>query len=297
MSRGRALAGAVLMLLGVGVVWGLSFTLSKVVTSAGAHPFAIAFWQCLGGALTLRALGLRPPLNGRHLRFFALVGLLGAALPSSLIYMAAGRGLSAGALSVCVAVVPMITFALSALIGVERASARRAAGLGLGFAAVLTLIGPGTADASLWALAALGAAASYASENVYIGIRRPPGSSSFALLAGILWTAALYLAPLALFSGRAIPLSVPPGPVEAAFVLQMLGNLLAYGGFVALVSRAGPVFASQVSYVVTLAGVGWGGLFLGERHPELFWLALGLMLTGLALSLPRPRAAAAPATP
>lgn len=54
---------------------------------------------------------------------------------------------------------------------------------------------------------------------------------------------------------------------------------------------AGPVFASQTAYVITLAGMFWGILLLGERHSLYVWGALVLMLTGLALVRPRERLA------
>jgi drug/metabolite transporter (DMT)-like permease len=56
------------------------------------------------------------------------------------------------------------------------------------------------------------------------------------------------------------------------------------------VGRAGPVFAAQVSYLVTLFGVTWAMLFLGEGYSALVLAALALMLAGLALVQPRPRA-------
>lgn len=274
------------LLLGVGAVWGLSFTLSRVVVSGGGHPFAIAFWQCLGGATILALLGRRPPRDAAHLRFFAVTGLLGAALPSTLVYTAA-QHLSAGALSVCMALAPMAALGVCAALGIERIAASRAAGVALGLAAVWLLAAPEGGAPAAWALLAVGAACSYAAENVWLALRRPAGLGAFDALAGILAAAALMLAPLALATGRPAPVALRADPVLAAFLVQMLGNLLAYGGFVALVGRSGAIFASQVAYVVTLCGVAWGAAILGETHPPAFWLAAAVMLAGLFLTLPR----------
>ena len=52
---------------------------------------------------------------------------------------------------------------------------------------------------------------------------------------------------------------------------------------------AGAVFASQVSYVVTLAGVFLSALILGEAYSGWVWAALTLMIGGLALVQPRSR--------
>ena len=52
-------------------------------------------------------------------------------------------------------------------------------------------------------------------------------------------------------------------------------------------SRAGPVFAAQVAYIVTLAGVVLGMAVLGEQNSGWVWLSLLLMMLGLALVQPR----------
>ena len=281
----RALA----LLAATGAVWGLSFTLSRIVASGGGAPLTIAFWQAAIGAGALWALGRRPPRDRRALVFFAVAGVLGAALPSALIYTAA-RHVSAGTLAVCMALVPLATFGFCAVIGIDRLAARRLGGLALGLCAVWLLVSPDGSAPLGWTLLAVGAALSYASENVWLALRRPPESGAFETLCGILTAAALMLGPLSMATGRIWPFGASMGAAETAFAVQAIGNLLAYGGFVHLVGKAGPVFASQVAYVVTTAGVGWGAALLGERHDPAFWLAAALMAAGLALTLPRPAA-------
>ena len=61
----------------------------------------------------------------------------------------------------------------------------------------------------------------------------------------------------------------------------------AYGGFYYLVLRAGPVYASQCAYVVTLAGVLWGMLIYGEAHSGWIWASLAAMIVALSLVKPR----------
>jgi drug/metabolite transporter (DMT)-like permease len=80
------------------------------------------------------------------------------------------------------------------------------------------------------------------------------------------------------------------GPAEQALLAISPINLLAYVAYVWLAARAGAVFASQIGYVVTISGVFWGAMLLGERPGPVIWLSLGLMLAGI--SLVRPRAAA-----
>ena len=74
---------------------------------------------------------------------------------------------------------------------------------------------------------------------------------------------------------------------ELALIAMTFAHILAYGGFVWLIGRAGPVFAAQVAYVVTLTGVFLGIVILGEVHSTWVWLSLVLMMAGLALVQPR----------
>ena len=46
------------------------------------------------------------------------------------------------------------------------------------------------------------------------------------------------------------------------------------------------VFTAQISYVVTLTGITNSMLFLGESYSSWVWLAVSLMLVGLALVQP-----------
>jgi drug/metabolite transporter (DMT)-like permease len=80
------------------------------------------------------------------------------------------------------------------------------------------------------------------------------------------------------------------GAAEWAMIGAAAVNTAAYTGYVWLIGRAGAVFAAQVAYLVTLFGVGWAMLILGERYSIWVWAAMALMLLGLALVQPRPAA-------
>ena len=54
-----------------------------------------------------------------------------------------------------------------------------------------------------------------------------------------------------------------------------------------MVGRAGAVFSSQVSYLVTGFGVFWAMLLLGEGYLPYIWAALGMILFGLFLVQPK----------
>ena len=56
--------------------------------------------------------------------------------------------------------------------------------------------------------------------------------------------------------------------------------------FIKLVKNHGPVFASQVNYLVTISGIMWGYIILSEVHSMRFWVSLFLIIGGLFLVRP-----------
>lgn len=99
--------------------------------------------------------------------------------------------------------------------------------------------------------------------------------------------------PVALGSGQWIDPRPPYGIPDYAQMAGSTAHVLVYSGYVWLVGRAGPVFAVQISYLVTLFGVFWAYLLLDESYPPLVWASLALMLLGMALVQPRRKAALA----
>jgi len=292
-AAGANRAWAWMLLLASGIVWGVTFSLAKVATAGGAHPLGIALWQGIfGGALLLAFAALRRrrlPLDRQHLEFYLICGLLGTAVPSTLFFYAAGH-LSAGVMSITLGTVPLLTFLLALPFALDRASWLRLSGLLLGMAAIVMIVAPEsslpTPDASFWVVVGVGAASCYALENTFIALRRPADSDAFTVLCGMLSAAAVLLAPLVFATGTFTSLAWPWTEVEWAVFGMAVINVLGYGTFIYLVTYAGPVFASQEAYVVTLAGVAWGMLLFGEVHSPWVWGALVAMIAGFALIKP-----------
>ena len=277
----------------IGLVWGMTGPLSKLSVSTGNHPIGIVFWNCVVGAAVLTPLlvltGKRLMLGRRYLIFFMICGFLGTALPNALSYHGY-RNLPVGVMSIMLALVPMMTLLLALPFGLERVEWRRIAGLGLGVAAVGLIVLP---DASLpepgqaiWVILPVIVTIAYAGENIYIAAQRPPGIGSLVILCGLSWGALIQITPVMLASGSWVDLA-HLGPAELAILANCALHLIAYGGFVWLITAGGPVFASQVAYIVVGMGVLGGMIVYGERHSPWVWAALALMFAGLALVKPR----------
>jgi drug/metabolite transporter (DMT)-like permease len=93
--------------------------------------------------------------------------------------------------------------------------------------------------------------------------------------------------PLALGSGQFIVPQAPFILADFTMVLSSIIHVIVYTGYVWLISRAGAVFAGQVSYIVTGSGVLWAMLLLGETYSLWVWMALACMGLGLMLVQPR----------
>ncbi len=282
-----------LVLIAIGIGWGVTGPLSKLAVSTGNHPIGVTFWNTVIDAVVLTAVmrisGRRLPLERRHLVFFLVCGLLGTALPNSLSYTAY-RHLPIGVMSITLALVPMATLLLALPLGIERPDPRRLFGLGLGVVAVGLIMLP---QASLpepgqaaWVALPVIVALAYAGENIYIAAARPPDIDALTILCGLFWGALILLTPLVLFSGAWFDIT-RLGPPEQAIVVNSALHMGAYLGFIWLIGQAGPVFASQVAYVVTGSGVVLGMIVYGERHSPWIWAALALMFAGLALVRPK----------
>ena len=286
----------VLLLLGLG--WGLSQPLGKIATSTGHGPFGLIFWQlvvCTGvlGAICLpRGRGL--VFTGPALRFYGVVAALGTLIPNATFYLSIAR-LPSGIMSILISAVPMIAFPIALLLGMERFGWGRLAGLCLGLLAVGLLAAPGAvlpdpAMAAFLPVALVGPLC-YALEGLYVARNGMAGMTPVQAMFGASVTGMVLCLPVALVTGQFFDPFADFGRAEAALALSSALHAVIYAAYVWLAFRAGAVFASQCSYIVTGAGIFWAMVILGERFPPSLWLSLVLLLSGVALVSPRERLA------
>lgn len=291
----------VLLCLGLG--WGMTQPLGKIATEDGHGPFGLIFWQLVVCVIVLGAICLP---RGRGLvftwpalRFYAIVAALGTLIPNATFYLSVAR-LPSGVMSMIISAVPMIAFPLAVVLGMERFGWLRLAGLCLGLAGVSLLAAPGAVlgpgMVAFLPVAMIGPLC-YALEGLYVARNGTAGMDPVQAMFGASVAGLVGCLPLALVTGQFFDPFAGFGRPELALAGSSAIHALIYAAYVWLAFRAGAVFASQCSYIVTGAGIFWAMALLGERFPPSLWLALVLLLCGVALVSPRDRAARDASTP
>jgi drug/metabolite transporter (DMT)-like permease len=255
--------------LSLAALWGSSFTLIKLALEGLAPAQLVLARLVLGAAVLLLiawARHVRLPASARVWAHLGGAALFGNVLPFLLLSYGE-RTAGAGIAGVLIGATPLLTLTVAyAALSSERASARKVAGLLIGFAGIVLVVAPwhDGGGSTAGKLACFGAAVSYAIGFVYV--RRflsPRGLAPLSLAAGQL------LAAVALQS-LAVPFLAGGTPTLTGRVLIGVGLLgvfstgLAYVLYFRLIGDVGATTASAVNYVVPIAAVLIGAAVLGE---------------------------------
>ena len=282
----------ILIILGLG--WGLSFTLGKIAITAGGTPIGLTFWQSLFSGLILLAY-----VFFRHGKIIipkkmflpiVIITFLSVVIPN-IIFYACVEHLDAGVLSISVSVIPLFTYLIAMGLRMDKFKVRRVIGLITGFCALLILILP---ENSLpdkrdipWVLPALNCALCYALENIYIDRLALQNFGPIRLVCAVSFVSAIITFLLSLVMDQFFILQ----PTNLHLFISTLGlgfiSATAYSIFIYLIGRAGSVFSSQVGYLVTFFGVVWGIIILGESHSVFVWISLAMIMMGIFLVQPK----------
>jgi len=288
-------------------IWGASFLLIKLGLD-GLSPAQIVLGRLvLAAAVLLVVVAVRrqplPPTPAvwGHV---TLMGVVANIVPFYLFAWGEQR-ISSGMAGVLNGTTPLFTLLIAmAALSDERWSLTRVVGLLVGFVGVVLVVAPWNdsgANALSGQLACLGAGACYGVAFVYT--RRfltNRGLSALALSAAQLSMAALLLL-LAAPVVAATPVRLSPSVVGSVVVLGAVGTGFAYLLYYRLITEAGAMSASMVTYLIPVVSVILGVVVLSEPLGWNVFVGAGIVIVGVAVaegrlgSGPAAGASAAPA--
>lgn len=296
---GNALSWAALLLLVV--IWGSTFagiTLGvETITPAWLVAGRLTSGACFLAVWMLGAGLLRPrsrPLGSARVTlkaaaWFAVIGIAATAAPF-VLYAHAAESVGSAVMAICNGGTPFATVLMAHFFVGDRLTARRIAGVMLGFLGLVVLVIPEFQDGAqaslIGILLAIVGAWLYAIGNIATRLAPhiEPVLASFFIVA---------MGAVASLGYAVVMEPFPANPstqsIIAMILLGLLPTAFAMFVYVWLIRRSGPVFVSFTTYMSPLWATGLGVLFLGE---ELHWSmvgALALILAGVAVANTRRR--------
>jgi drug/metabolite transporter (DMT)-like permease len=273
----------------VAVLWAGAFSAIKALLDHGMAAGDIALLRYLvaapGFALLLWRSGGLPGLTRRDAARLAAVGVL-VVVGYHVSLNVGTRYTTSGTAALVVALAPALTLVLATVLGLERATVRRGAGLAVAFAgvAVVVLLGAG-GELSLanakGPLVVLAAPVSFALYNVLL---QPllDRYSLLALTAASSLVGTLGLVPLARPSTVDAVTGISTGDAALVLYLGILCTLLGYLAWNVGLRGLGSTSAVTYAYGIPVLAVAFGAVLLDETVT--LWLAVGgaLVLAGVA---------------
>lgn len=277
------------LLVALSGVWGASYFFGKVAV-ADIGPLTVVLGRVALAAAILYAViryrGIAVPATGADWRGFFMMGLLNSAIPYSLIFWGETR-IDSGLAAILTATVPIFTVIVAHFWTVdERMNPAKAAGIGLGMAGVVVIMGRDLetigSGSGLAKLAIVGASVSYAFSGIYG--RRLKGKSPLVLAWGQMCAATVILLLLVLVVDR--PWASAAWTAEAVLSVIALATLctaLAYMIFFRLLATVGATNTSLVTFLIPVSSLVLGTLVLDEPLVAVQLLGMLLIVAGMAI--------------
>jgi drug/metabolite transporter (DMT)-like permease len=282
---------ALMLLIVSGVLTSGVFIAGKQASSEQLSPLLILFWQMSGGALVVWMASLpsrRFPLwKMAYVRYYLIGGLLGISLPYLLAFIVLQQ-LQVGIVGLLTALSPILTYAMARLLGMESGHPLRLLGLFVGLAGVALLVMPdeSTALSDHWSsmLLALAIPLTLAASNIYRSRYWPAGSTAMPLVIGMLTVQSAGLFLVNLVAGNFQPGLLAVDDIHLVLIVLALMAGASYLSSFNLLKVGGPVYLSQMGYVITAATMLAGVLLWDEHYDNTDLLSIGFIFIGVLLT-------------
>lgn len=280
-----------LALVGLALIWGVSFLLIKVAIR-DMSPTAVLLFRSASGCLTLAVIVLLMgrPLFGEGWRTrlvsFGIMAVTNAVVPW--IAIAWGEEhITSGLASILNSTTTLWTAVLIYwVMPTERPSVVNFAGVLIGFAGVVVLVLPdiwahGLSGSFLGTIAVLVAALSYAVNALYQR-RKMRNVSVFEVSLGQLVASVIFAIPIAAPSIPNIHFAF--ASMAAVLALGAGGTGIAYLLYYYVMNQLGAVRAAGVTLLVPVTAVFWGVLLLHESLSLPIIIGMVVILAGIVLT-------------
>lgn len=279
-----------LLLLGLALIWGSAFVFINIAVRH-VPPLTYVWLRvtiaAAGMWLFLKVAGKNARLPREIWGAMIVLALLNNAIPFALF----GWGqthIASGLASILNATTPIWGVVVAHfLTHDERMSARKTAGVVLGFGGVAVMIGPSLLSSLgtnvLAQLACVTASLLYALAAVWARRFKRMNVSPLSVTTGQLTASALIMLPVSMIVDRPWTHALPPlGAWGAIAALALVCSAFAYVLYFKLIDSAGATNALLVTLLVPPVAILLGGLLLGEQLAAQDFAGLALIALGLA---------------
>jgi drug/metabolite transporter (DMT)-like permease len=274
------------MLIGLSLIWGASFLFIKIAVRDLAPATLIL---CRLGLATITLALIAPFTVGtremlaqlrRNAKWLFVAALVYTAIPFWLLAWGETR-IQSGLASILQAAVPIFNVLIAFVFFREmRTTGIRLLGVLVGFVGVALLVGAQPQGKVLGALAVVGMAFGYGLGGLLIGRHLAHVHPLVVALASTAISAVL-AAPAGI--AQAVGTTIGWKAVASVAVLGVVGTAAAYVLLFALIRDAGPAYASLCTYLIPPIALAYGSIFLSEHFGVSAFLALLVILAGVAL--------------
>ncbi len=279
----------------VSALWGIPYLFIKIAVDGGVSPGFLAWARVVLAAALLLLFAWRAGVLGpvrAYWRVLIIFSIVEIVVPYPLLAVGE-QHVSSSLAAILIATFPLIVAVLTARFDPsQRPTGRRLAGLLIGFAGVVALVGidvAGHGDALVGALALMGVAIGYAVGPIILS-RHLTALDPRALMGATMAIASVLLTPAAMLDP---PSSTPS--TDALISIAVLGifcTALAFAIMAFLIGETGPGRAVVITYINPIVAVALGVIVLSERPGPGAIAGLLLILAGAWLATARDRPAA-----
>lgn len=278
------------------LTWGSAFAFTREAVEV-LPPSVVAFFRLAVAAIALTGWmvyrrRILPPLGDRRWIWLIALGIFGNALPFTLIAIGQ-QSVPSGVAGILMGMTPLAIIAGAHFtLARERLTVWKAAGFTMGFAGIVLLMGPSALTGMLETdflaqLLIFAATLCYATHA--ITYQRAPEMAPSMVAAGSMIAATVLAAPLAIYDLATTPDIRPEAlAVTSVIILGLFPTALAGIVYMGIARHVGAAFIAMINYVVPIVAA-IIGVALGERLGLNAFLALALIIAGIAVARRSPR--------